>query len=241
VRNHYRADADHTALQTAAEREERQATELHATQDAVERQRFFAQLEQVRQHRADPYPGWSGENLKILRELAALPPAGEYLHDLRTEAAAALSALDLVPAGVLGPDFPVHGLDYSPDGKVLAAGRWAPAPDDPTRVRLYWGETGEGKRELEIPPDPDSARWEAASGMVDRVQTVRFSPNGQWLVAGTGSGRLAVWDTGRLTDKPRVWAAHVDDPPQSSKRPGAPGFRGLFARFHPRRLGVPIK
>jgi serine/threonine protein kinase/WD40 repeat protein len=221
IRDAYRAEADRLALQAATDREKLRSAELRATQDVAERQRFFALLEQVRQRRADPYPGWSGKNLEVLRELAALPPASDYQHDLRTEAAAALSALDLVPAGTIGPDCPAGPIDYSPDGERLAAGRWGTL-----NVRVYDAATWRVDRELRLIPDANSIAYMVEYGMPDRVVAVRFSPDGKWLAAGTGSGRLVLWDT-KTWGEPKSWAAHSN--PARGGRPGTNVFGIAFA------------
>ncbi|HVK12357.1 MAG TPA: serine/threonine-protein kinase [Gemmataceae bacterium] len=193
----------------AWERERWHRLELRAARDAEDRQRFFAGLERVRQRRGDPYPGWSAETLADVRALTALPAARDHRAALRSEAAAALAALDLVPAGVLDPDRPSYGVDYSPDGRWLAAGRWG-SDGGATGVRLYDPATGDVVRDLPIPADAAGTRWEAAAGRGDRVPAVRFSPDVRWLVAGTSSGRLACWDLNDSRARPRVWPAHAD-------------------------------
>src|SRR5262249_9718505 len=111
-------------------------------------QRFHAGLAAVRARRADPYPGWGQESLGQIRELAPMEPAADHLPELRSEAAAALAALDLRAVRAIGEGFATYNPAFSPDGKVLAAGGWRPGPDGLVRVRLYDPAGGALLREL---------------------------------------------------------------------------------------------
>ena len=207
---------------------ERHRLEMRLAHESEERQRFFAGLERVRQRRADPLPGWSRENLADLRDLAELAPAEDRQPDLRSEAASALSALDLVPSGILGADFPAYAVDYSPDGRWLAAAEWKADPvTGVMRVRLYY--TGDGTfTSLPLGPDAGYSGWLRRAEREGGFRAVRFSPDGRWLVAGTRDGRLVRWDLDHPDAEPVSWSA-------SGRRPSGVSVGGPVRWLHSRR------
>ncbi|HKB02995.1 MAG TPA: protein kinase, partial [Gemmataceae bacterium] len=204
------------ALEAERARKEAAEAELKASRQREEQQRFFGLLERVRQRRSDPYPGWSRDNLTDLRELAGLPPALESLPDLRSEAAAALSAFDLVYVGCLAADFPAYAVDYSADGKWLVVAEWRANPTGVMRVRVY-ATSDATFRVLTLEPDDGYAAWVRRAKRSGGFRAVRFSPNGRWLVAGTQDGRLARWDLSDPSAGPQSWIAHRDDNPDFRK------------------------
>ena len=93
--------------------------------------------------------------------------------------------------GVLkGLDYAVHGLDFSPDGALLAAG----GEDGMVRVWHKPAEAG-GEWTAREPLDADS--W--------RVERVRFALGGKRIVAVTGDNGLRMWDAnGAAIDMPQA-------------------------------------
>jgi WD40 repeat protein len=81
----------------------------------------------------------------------------------------------------------IHGLAFSPDGKLLAVGSY-----DQT-VTLWNMSTGEKVRTM--------------NGNASYVHAVAFSPDGRWLVSATHDNAVQVWEvsTGKLV---RTLAAH---------------------------------
>jgi WD40 repeat protein len=184
---------------------------VRTTREREERQKFFALLEQVRQRRADPVAGWTSANLSDLKELSRSPTAKEHLHDLRTESAAALSALDLVPAGILAEGFQAYSVDFASDGR-LAVAQWRATEQGVMEIRLYDSELRQF-RTLSLAPDAEWDKWRRRAERSGGFRAVRFSPNGRWLAAGTNDGRLARWDMNDLDAEPKTWIAHRDDHP----------------------------
>ncbi len=200
------AAEEHDQLVRAQMKGEQDQTEadLQAAKEREELQRFYAALERVRQRRADPQAGWSRQNLNDLRELAKLGPAKDFLVDLRSEVAAAASAVDLVPAGMWAEGTRTYGIAFSPDGRWLAAGH--EKLDDPNLwVGILDTATGATVRKLPIPDDDHARQWRSKEGRPDHVFSIRYSPNDRWLVASTRSGRLARWDTHKLDAPALVW------------------------------------
>lgn len=117
-----------------------------------------------------------------LRALAALPQASSHLHDLRSEAAAALTALDLRPVKTLAEGFMAYAPAYSPDGAMLALPGWQTLPDGRGVVRLYDPSSRELLHELSFPIDPT---WALKTDKLDGCRSIAFNPDGRWLVAGT--------------------------------------------------------
>ncbi|HET6575227.1 MAG TPA: protein kinase, partial [Fimbriiglobus sp.] len=188
----------------------RQQAELDAARDRelAGTREFFASLERVRVRRLEQPPGWIDASLADIRILARLTPASQHLPDLRSEAAAALAAIDLRPVRTLAEGFKAYAPAYSPDGATLALCGWQTQADGKGVVRLYEAATGRQLRELTFPIDP---KWSNRTDRPDGCRSVAFSPDGRWLVAGTRGGQLARWDLDSLDPKPVVWTAHTDD------------------------------
>ena len=81
----------------------------------------------------------------------------------------------------------IHGVAFSPDGKLLAAGCY-----DQT-VTLWNMSTGQKVRTM--------------NGNANYVHAVAFSPNGRWLISATHDNAVQIWEvsTGKLV---RTLAAH---------------------------------
>ena len=81
----------------------------------------------------------------------------------------------------------IHGVAFSPDGKLLAAGCY-----DQT-VTLWNMATGQKVRTM--------------NGNANYVHAVAFSPNGRWLISATHDNAVQIWEvsTGKLV---RTLAAH---------------------------------
>lgn len=93
--------------------------------------------------------------------------------------------------GVLkGLDYAVYGLDFSPDGALLAAG----GEDGMVRVWQKPGKAG-GEWTARAPLDADS--W--------RIERVRFALGGKRIVAVTGDNGVRLWDAdGTAIDMPEA-------------------------------------
>jgi WD40 repeat protein/tRNA A-37 threonylcarbamoyl transferase component Bud32 len=163
--------------------------ETQAAEQVAATQEFFTILERARQRRLDPRPGWTRESLADLHRAGALPPAADYLLELRTEAAACLSGVDPRPVRTFSDDFPVYAVAYSPDGRRLALGRYS--PDGVVgRVRLVDPDDGTVARELTYAADTTLVRFDKPDG----CRRLAFSPDGRWLVAASSHNVLHRWD-----------------------------------------------
>lgn len=190
-----------------AERDASRDRELAVTRD------FLAKLERVHVRRLEQQSGWADRNLTDLKSLAELTPAAKHLADLRSEAVAALTAVDLKPVRTLAEGFSAYYPAYSPDGSTLALAGWEELPAGPNDVRrgvvqLYDPSDGRLKKELTFPLQ---LKWTWLQRKPDGCRTVAFSPDGRWLVAGSRGGQLARWDLTDPESKPIVWAGHVND------------------------------
>ena len=179
--------------------------ELRTAENERDRQRFFAGLERVRQRRSERYNGWTRDTLADVRELAGRSAAREFLPELRSEAATALGATDILP-GPLVSDFPAYASHFSADRRWFAvAGSQA---DRVGRVELT-DRTTDIRETLAFPVD---TAWQSRMGSKpDGARSVRFSPDNRWLVVGTRSGWLVRWDMRDRTATPLAWPAHTAD------------------------------
>jgi WD40 repeat protein len=165
---------------------------------------FVAVLERVRQRRLERSPGWAAANRADVRRAAGLPLAGRYAAELRTEAVAALTAVDPGSPRVLAAGFNAYAAAYRPDGKVLALGAWLPDGAGTCAVKLLDPATGAETRTLTYEADAD---WERRYGKTnaDGCRSLTFSPDGRWLVVGTRSGWLVRWDLTSAEPRPVRW------------------------------------
>jgi WD40 repeat protein/tRNA A-37 threonylcarbamoyl transferase component Bud32 len=187
-----------------------QEARTEAARQRGELQEFFGLVRQARERRARPQPGWTWDNLDDLRKAAALPAAAEGMVELRTEAAAALGAIDVRQARVVCEGVNVHCLAFQPTGRLLALGEAKAAAFAVCAVRLVDPTGKEPPRALVFPPAPV---WDPRAGLVqDGVRSLAFSPDGRWLVAGARSGRLHRWDLSRDPPPLVSWSGHDKEP-----------------------------
>lgn len=165
---------------------------------------FHAALERVRQRRADPSAGWGDVNLAALRELANSPEASAVLPELRSEAAAALAAVDLRRVGERATGVKPYAVAFTPDGKQLAVAQWE-AVDGTCLVRLVAVADGQKVRDFTCPL---AGEWERKEGRPDGLRSVAVSPDGKWLAAGTRGGQVVVWDLTHPESAAKVWDGH---------------------------------
>jgi WD40 repeat protein len=175
---------------------------------------FVAVLEQVRQRRLERPPGWAAENLAAVRRAADLPLAGRYEAGLRTEAIAALTAVDPGPPRILAPGFNAYAAAFSPDGRLLALGGWLPNGAGHCEVKVLDPGREGAVRTLTYPADAD---WEKRYRRTntDGCRSLAFSPDGKRLALGTRSGWVVFWDLTATVPVPDRWR-HAD--PAASPR-----------------------
>ncbi|MBP7867248.1 MAG: serine/threonine protein kinase [Acidobacteria bacterium] len=108
------------------------------------------------------------------------------------------------------------GLDFSPDGRRLAAARWDKTIslyDIPTRSEIasLKGHTGwctpvfspDGRRLVSADVDGRLIVWDCDSGQTlltirgedGRFTSLEFSPNGRWLLTASSTGTVRIWDS----------------------------------------------
>ncbi len=189
------------------------AVEVQAARDVAAAQEYYALVNQVRESRARPRPGWTWTGLARLRCAAGLSTSARNPVELRSEAAACLAAFDLREAAVLGSRVVPFCLAFSPDGKRLAIGPLRGGSS--TTVPVYDMDSRELEFELPLPPPSLNVQRTG-------VRSLAFSPDSRWLVAGTRSGAIHAWDLNR-TSQPQPaeegnrqapaasWNAHTDD------------------------------
>jgi WD40 repeat protein len=164
--------------------------EARAAQQLASVHEFHALIDRVRQRRVEPQPGWTDKSLADLQRAAQLEPAAEHLADLRSEATAALTGIDLRPARTISPGLDVYNVAFSPDGQWLALGEWATSGVI-GRVRLVKAHDGHVVRDLIY--RSDFMAW-VGTRLPDGCRNLVFSPDGRWLVAATRFGGLHRWD-----------------------------------------------
>jgi len=179
------------AYYSVARYEDRLAVET--ARDKADAADFYASLERIRQRRTVRASGWIAANRTDLIRLAAMSVAEGDYPALRTEAAAVLTDFDLPEPRIVGERFSAHQVEFAPDGKVLALGGWFADDFGRCEIRLVDPTTGRILDQFFYPTDPV---WEKAYGKpnTDGCRALAFSSDGRWLVAGTRSGWICVWD-----------------------------------------------
>jgi eukaryotic-like serine/threonine-protein kinase len=191
ARSRARSEEARRAREAAAQEERRQAAE---------------EIAAIAEYTADPQPGWTYQVLRSVETVARLQGGSADRVRLRTIAAKALGAVDLKEAAVLARGFNPFCLALSPGGKRLAVGQYKAAGGF-CSVLLFDVSSRQLLRELQY---PEAAFDLLALGQIARtgVRSLAFSPDGRWLVAGTRSGGLCVWDTRRPGPTPVTRPAH---------------------------------
>jgi len=98
-------------------------------------------------------------------------------------------------ATLKGHEYDVISVSFSPDGKLLATGSCG------DNVRLWSVEAKQCIAALECPGrsdepvafSPESSESDSSKNGAESVLALSFSPDSQWLVAGSGDGSLTVW------------------------------------------------
>lgn len=176
-----------------------------AAKNKADTAEFYATLEKVRSRRLIRSPGWSQANradlLGLSERVRQLDPTA-----LRTEATAVVSAVDLGSPRELVVGFHAQHAAFDPTGRSLALGMFSRDLFGSGHVQLVDSQTGAVLRTLTFPADRD---WERrAEGRLDGCWSVLFHPGGKWLVVGTRSGSVAVWDVSQPTAQPAVQWKH---------------------------------
>jgi WD40 repeat protein len=160
----------------------------------------------VEKRSAQPQPGWTWANVDDLTRAATLLPASDRLTELRSEAATALGSIDLRLVGTVGEGIDAACLAFQPGGSLLALGPFKTAPLLDGAVQLIDLRQRDRERYLFFRP---AMVWDPKCGLVqDGIWALAFSPDGRFLVGGTRSGCLHLWDLAREQSAPLSWQGH---------------------------------
>lgn len=167
--------------QKAAEDEKRTAEEQRNTSD------YFHRLTLARERIALRDTGWTWRAFDDVSTAAAIATPARNATDLRSAMVSCLAGVDVRVAQVLKPNMEVAAVKFHPNGKWLILAQ-DQAPGMSRDVLIIDRAKGETVRRLTYP---------TAKVPKDRPEHTRclaISPDGNWLVLGTRSGRLHRWD-----------------------------------------------
>jgi WD40 repeat protein/tRNA A-37 threonylcarbamoyl transferase component Bud32 len=182
-------EAQRVAAVAAGEREALQRREAEKARDAAVAETYRALLSETRALRLAHPPGWRAEALHKLRRLQQLDTPRD-LAELRSEALACVSEFDLFAAAPLRGGN-VWSVDFSPDGKQLAAASYDGS------VRLWDVAKASELRQFQDPElDPSQLHQSKAP-----LPAVRFRPGADWL-AFTTWGRGIAFEEWRARQAP---------------------------------------
>jgi WD40 repeat protein len=168
-------------------------------------QTYYARLSQTAARRHEPRAGWSWLAINALAEAARLETPARSLPELKSEAAACLTAFDIRPVGVIDTGFNASLLAFSPDGRILAVAEFKVQSYVCGRVQLI--NTADGKVMATLFFTGSPLRF-FQKGNQEASTTLRFSPDGQKLALGTRAGWVWLWDRSHPGDWSTSWAAH---------------------------------
>lgn len=176
---------------------------ISAALEKARNQEFYVTLGQIRDRSLRAPISWSYRNLEELEHVASIRPANDVaaLRDLRSEYAKALAAFDLRKQRELLQGFDSYTMEFSPDGRVLAAGANADG-DDGIQIALVDTATWQLSRIIAIP-----AWGEWIKDRPDGVRSLVFSPDGTELYVGCRSGWIRVVNL-QSGEQTRSWHAH---------------------------------
>ena len=180
-----------------------------AAQEVAATGQYSALLNGVRQRITQRRPGWTWDALTDVALAARLNVAVRQPAELRTEAAACLSGVDVRLTRTLAEKLPgkVRFLPSHPDGRLLAVGGMKASAWTTCCIRIVDATTGDAVRQLSFSPN---MAWQISRGVQDGVRSLAFSPDGRRLVAGTRSGMLYRWDFTREPPELTSWQGQVD-------------------------------
>ena len=216
---------ERAATLATQELERRQQAEAVAAANAARAatQEYFATVREVRELKVSRQPGWTWRARELVKTAAALPADGKdqvELRSLLTETLLSSDVQQLTTTWGEGEEY--YALDFSPEGKLLAAAQWRGTPL--SSVHLYSVEenpedtelikTGQGPvvkhvRSLSISTVADKLKslfksTGLASTRTPGYRSVKFSPDGRRVAAGTVGGKVVIWDLNNDSASPQI-------------------------------------
>jgi WD40 repeat protein len=197
------AEAKQTAFE--AQRAEAEAKRARvAAEELADERALFAIQNEMRSRSAARQPGWTAANLaRIPRAVALAHNSPDVLRDLRSSAAEALLAADLMPAEMVAPGLSAAAAATDPVSGLVAFGEQKSWGD--CAVVLIDANTGRTVRRLSYQTVPLPA--EGGFGLTqDGTRALAFSPDGKRLFVGTRSSRVVRFDLTAGKNTPsKVW------------------------------------
>lgn len=156
-------------------------------------------LDRVRQRRVNRTAGWTAANRLDLQDLAGGGIEPFALTEMRSEVAAVATAFELGEPTSVAMDFRSQAIAFDAGTKRLAACELMCDLIGAISVRILELPTTRDIRRLQYPSD---RVWELRASRKDGSWSAAFSPDGRWLVVGTRSGWVVVWDLDRSESTP---------------------------------------
>jgi WD40 repeat protein/tRNA A-37 threonylcarbamoyl transferase component Bud32 len=165
-------------------------------------------LARVREKSVTAPPGWTWEALADLESARKLQAGGSDPVELRTLIADCLGRPDVRQVGVLAEGLDVRALAFRKDGKLLALGERKDALS--CSIQLYDMATRKRTATYSLSTFGSSLDrlWKGDGKYQEGFSSLAFSPDGNWLVAGTRQGKLCRWDTTAEQPQAVVWQGH---------------------------------
>ena len=216
---------ERAATRATQELERRQQAEALAAANAARAatQEYFATVREVRELKVSRQPGWTWRARELVKTAAALPADGKdpiELRSLLTETLLSPDVQQLTTTWGEGEEY--FALDFTRDGKLLAAAQWRGTPQ--SSVHLYAVEENSEEtalmksrqgpviklvRTLSISTVTDKLKSlfrssGLASTRTPGYRSVKFSPDGHRLAAGTVGGKVVIWDLNNESAAPQI-------------------------------------
>lgn len=160
---------------------------------------FRSTMDRVRQRRVNRVAGWQAANRADLMNVAGDEVEPLDLPALRTEAAAIATSFDLGEPRSVATGFRAQAIAFDSASTRLAVAELMSDVIGIPTVRILDLASESEVRRLQYYAD---RVWEFRAGRKDGSWSAAFSPDGKWLVVGTRSGWVMVWDLARKDPLP---------------------------------------
>ena len=171
-------------------------TERQAAQRLAQLNEYHAGVSRVRTEIDEATSGWKDRAIEILEAVSRIDNDARNPVELRSLAAECYAGVDLSDMRFVAQGFLALRIAISPDDSFLAVGQYLGIGS--SSVRLYDVQSHALLKELHLPARTTTTK----SG----VSSLDFSPDGDWLVAGTRDGMLHAYST--RTSELKSWDAH---------------------------------
>ncbi len=181
-------------------------TEAVAARKTADTEKYYSLISQIRENRTANRVGSRWQDLARLEIATKLDVSARDPIVLRNEAASILTSVDTREQATLWEGTEAGRIAFSPVDDLLAVSQlkhWTT-----NAIRIFQIPSGRVHLDLTY---GSSLPWQIQEQTQDGTTTLAFSPDGEFLAAGSRSGWIHLWDLSSETDNLTSWQAHTGD------------------------------